>query len=172
MKWWDRMPWSLFSESWALSQLFLSPLSLSSKGSLVSLHFLLVLLFTNLISLHVQTYKFKPTPLSPSPYSLPSKCLISKTGNNTAIQSVIQVVHPPPSLSPHTHFQALSILPFARHPSTVPTSAPASQSVTWMQLRWTFSVPSVPLWPTPGYRSASSCDTDLRVSFTCLKVLR
>ena len=29
MKWWDRMPWSSFSECWALSQLFHSPLSLS-----------------------------------------------------------------------------------------------------------------------------------------------
>ena len=35
MKWWDWMPWSLFSECWALSQLFHSPLSLSSRGSLV-----------------------------------------------------------------------------------------------------------------------------------------
>ena len=26
MKWWDWMPWSLFSECWALSQLFHSPL--------------------------------------------------------------------------------------------------------------------------------------------------
>ena len=32
MKWWDRMPWSSFSECWALSQLFHSPLSLSSRG--------------------------------------------------------------------------------------------------------------------------------------------
>ena len=32
MKWWDQMPWSSFSECWALSQLFLSPLSLSSRG--------------------------------------------------------------------------------------------------------------------------------------------
>ena len=40
MKWWDRMPWSLFSECWALSQLFRSPLSLSSRGFLVPLHFL------------------------------------------------------------------------------------------------------------------------------------
>ena len=32
-------PWSLFSECWALSQLFHSPLSLSSRGSLL-LHFL------------------------------------------------------------------------------------------------------------------------------------
>ena len=29
MKWWDRMPWSQFSECWASSQLFRSPLSLS-----------------------------------------------------------------------------------------------------------------------------------------------
>ena len=31
MKWWDQIPWSSFSESWALSQLFHSPLSLSSR---------------------------------------------------------------------------------------------------------------------------------------------
>ena len=31
MKWRDRMPWSSFSECWALSQLFHSPLSLSSR---------------------------------------------------------------------------------------------------------------------------------------------
>ena len=40
LNWWDWMPWSLFSECWALSQLFHSPLSLSSRGSLVLLHFL------------------------------------------------------------------------------------------------------------------------------------
>ena len=40
MKWWDRMPWSSFSECWALSQLFHSTLSLSSRGFLVPLHFL------------------------------------------------------------------------------------------------------------------------------------
>ena len=39
MKWWDRMPWPSFSECWALSQLFHSPLSLSSRGFLVPLHF-------------------------------------------------------------------------------------------------------------------------------------
>ena len=31
MKWWDRMPWSSFSECWALSQLFHSPLSLHKR---------------------------------------------------------------------------------------------------------------------------------------------
>ena len=40
MKWWDQMPWSSFSECWTLSQLFHSPLSLSSGGFLVPLHFL------------------------------------------------------------------------------------------------------------------------------------
>ena len=40
MKWWDQMPWSSFSECWALSQLLHSPLSLSSRGFLVPLHFL------------------------------------------------------------------------------------------------------------------------------------
>ena len=39
-KWWDRIPWSLFSECWVLSQLFHSALSPSSRGSLVPLHFL------------------------------------------------------------------------------------------------------------------------------------
>ena len=33
-----QMPWSSFSECWALSQLFHSPLSLSSRGFLVPLH--------------------------------------------------------------------------------------------------------------------------------------
>ena len=40
MKWWDRMPWSSFLECWVLSLLFHSPLSLSSRGSSVSLRFL------------------------------------------------------------------------------------------------------------------------------------
>ena len=37
MKWWDQIPWSSFSECWALSQLFHSPLSLSSRDSSSSL---------------------------------------------------------------------------------------------------------------------------------------
>ena len=35
LPWSDGMPWSLLSECWALSQLLHSPLSLSSRGSLV-----------------------------------------------------------------------------------------------------------------------------------------
>ena len=37
MKWWDQIPWSSFFECWALSQLFHSPLSPSSGGSLIPL---------------------------------------------------------------------------------------------------------------------------------------
>ena len=40
MKWWEWMPWSSFCECWALSQLLQSPLSTSSRGSLVHLCFL------------------------------------------------------------------------------------------------------------------------------------
>ena len=40
IKWWDQMPGSSFSECWGLSQLFHSPLSLSSRGFSVPLHFL------------------------------------------------------------------------------------------------------------------------------------
>ena len=39
MKWWDRMPWSSLFECWVLSQLFHSPLLLSSSGSLVPFAF-------------------------------------------------------------------------------------------------------------------------------------
>ena len=38
MQWLDWLPWSSFSECWPLSQLFRSPLSLSSGGSLAPLH--------------------------------------------------------------------------------------------------------------------------------------
>ena len=37
MNWWDQMTWSSFFEGWVLSQLFPSPLSLSSRGCLVPL---------------------------------------------------------------------------------------------------------------------------------------
>ena len=40
MKWWNSMPWSLFFKCWVLSQAFHSPLSPSSRGSLVPLPFL------------------------------------------------------------------------------------------------------------------------------------
>ena len=61
MKWWDWMPWSSFSECWVLSQLFHSPLPLSSKlffssllsaSSVVSSAYLKLLIFllANLIA--------------------------------------------------------------------------------------------------------------------------
>ena len=40
MKSWDQMPWFSFFECWVSSQLFHSPFSSSSRGSLVSLDFL------------------------------------------------------------------------------------------------------------------------------------
>ena len=40
LKWRDWMPWSSFSERWTLSQLFHSLLSLSSRDSVVLLHFM------------------------------------------------------------------------------------------------------------------------------------
>ena len=39
MKWWDRMPWSLFHECWVLNQFFHCVLPPLSRGSLVPLHF-------------------------------------------------------------------------------------------------------------------------------------
>ena len=47
MKWWDQMPWSLFSECWAISQLFHSLLSLSSFSAIrvVSSAYLRLLIF-------------------------------------------------------------------------------------------------------------------------------
>ena len=39
-KLWDWMPWSWFFKCWVLSQIFHCPLSPSSRGSLVPLHFL------------------------------------------------------------------------------------------------------------------------------------
>ena len=52
------MPWSSFSECWGLSQLFHSPLSLSSRGFLVPLHFLPSIfpsrVFSNQSALHIR----------------------------------------------------------------------------------------------------------------------
>ena len=39
-EWWNQMTWFSFFECWVLNQFFDSPLSLSSRGSLVLLHFL------------------------------------------------------------------------------------------------------------------------------------
>ena len=58
MKWWNQMPWSSFSKYWALSQLFHSPLSLSSRGFLVPLHFLLFTYFYFIIILALVLLNF------------------------------------------------------------------------------------------------------------------
>ena len=42
MKWWDQMPWSSFSECWALSQLFHSPLSLSEGKNFLKNPFIFI----------------------------------------------------------------------------------------------------------------------------------
>ena len=57
MKWWDRMPWSLFTECWVSSQLFHFPLSLSSRGSLVPLHFLTLVKHHLHIWGHLESHK-------------------------------------------------------------------------------------------------------------------
>ena len=59
MKWWDQMPWSYFSECWALSHHFHSPLWLSSRGYLVP---------SSLSAIRVVLWRF-----------------LKKTGNRTAI---------------------------------------------------------------------------------------
>ena len=56
MKWWGWMPWSSFFECWILSQLFHSPLSPSSRGSLGLLHFLLL----GWYHLHIWGYWYFP----------------------------------------------------------------------------------------------------------------
>ena len=65
------VPWSSFSECWALSQLFHSPLSLSSRGFLVPLHYairvvssvyLRLLIF--LINSLVLSFFYNPTLIS------------------------------------------------------------------------------------------------------------
>ena len=50
MKWWGQMPWSSFSECWALSQLFHSPLWLSSRGFLVPLHMYIFFIVVQLLT--------------------------------------------------------------------------------------------------------------------------
>ena len=85
MKWWDRMPWSSFSECWALSQLFHSPLSLSSRGSSV-LHFSAIRVVS---SAYLRLVIFFPAILipacassSPAILMMYSACKWNKQGGN------------------------------------------------------------------------------------------
>ena len=86
MKWWHRMPWSFFSECWTISQLFHSPLSLSSRGSLVLLHFLLIRVVS---SAYLKLFIFPPAILipacassSPAFLMMYSAYKLNKEGNN------------------------------------------------------------------------------------------
>ena len=80
MKWWDQMPWSSFSEYWALSQLFHSPLTHSSRGfsaiRVVSSAYLRLLIFLPAILI--------PTCVSSSPAFLMmySTYKLNKQGDN------------------------------------------------------------------------------------------
>jgi len=64
MKWWHWMPWTLFSECWALSQLFHSPLSLSffftfcHKGGVICISEALLHFFSLLLLLFTSVFKF------------------------------------------------------------------------------------------------------------------
>ena len=70
MKWWHQMPWFCFSECWALIQLFHSPLSLSSRGFLVPLHFMPLRVES---SAYLRLLIFLPAILTPAcAYSSPT----------------------------------------------------------------------------------------------------
>ena len=62
MKWWDQIPWSSFPECWVLSQHFHSPLSLSSRDSLV-LHFSAIRV---VLSAYLRLLMFLPAVLIPA----------------------------------------------------------------------------------------------------------
>ena len=62
MKWWNQMPWSYFFECWNLNQLFYSPHSPSSRGSLVPLHFLPIRVVS---SAYLRLLIFLPAILTP-----------------------------------------------------------------------------------------------------------
>ena len=71
------MPWSSFSECWALSQLFHSPLSLSSRGSLVPLHFLPLMVVS---SAYLRLLIFLPAIFFFSPSNLDSSLCFIPSG--------------------------------------------------------------------------------------------
>ena len=83
MKWWDQMPGSLFSECWALSQLFHSPLSLSSRGSSSSLSAIRVVSSAYLRLLIFLPAILVPACVSSSPAFLMmySVCKLNKQGD-------------------------------------------------------------------------------------------
>ena len=86
MKWWDQMPWSLFSECWALSQFFHSPLftfikrlfssSSLSAISMVSSAYLRLLIF--LLAILIPACAFS----SPAFLMMYSACKLNKQSDN------------------------------------------------------------------------------------------
>ena len=85
MKWWDQMPWSLFSECWALSQLFHSPLLLSSRGSLVLFTFCHkggVICISGVIDISPSNLDFSLSSSSPAFLMMHSAYKFKKQGDN------------------------------------------------------------------------------------------
>ena len=63
LNWWDQMPWFLFPECWALSQLFHSPLSLSSRGPFSSFSLSAIMVVS---SAYLRLLIFLPAVLIPA----------------------------------------------------------------------------------------------------------
>ena len=93
MKWWDWMPWSLFSECWVLSQLFHCPLSHSSRGSLLST-------IRVVSSAYLRLLIFLPVILIPAcASSSPAFCLMYSAYKLNKQDDNIQPWHTPNSLN-------------------------------------------------------------------------
>ena len=85
MKWWDRMPWSSFSECWALSQVFHSPLSLSSRGFLVLFTFCHkggVICISEVIDISPNNLDSSLASSCLAFYKMYSACKLNKQGDN------------------------------------------------------------------------------------------
>ena len=86
MKWWDWMPWSSFSECWALSQLFHSPLFIFIKRLFSSSSLSAIRMVS---SAYLRLWIFLPAILipacassSPAFLMMYSACKLSKQGGN------------------------------------------------------------------------------------------
>ena len=114
MKWWEQMPWSSFSECWALSQFFHSPLSLSSRGFLVPLHFvpqgwchLHIWGYYNPQNQYLRTYGLHPLAIwfllcwvvSFSPDTLQKGLINHCASSNTKLSSCLLQLTPPKAQS-------------------------------------------------------------------------
>ena len=134
MKWWDWMPWSLFSECWALSELFHSPLSFHQR--LFSYSSLSAIKMVS--SAYLRLLKFLPAILIPAYASsslvflmMYSACKLNKQGDN------IQPWCPPFPIWNQ------SVVPY---PVLTVTSWPAHRFLK-RQVRWS-GIPISVLWST------------------------